>query len=486
MTARLTTAYADTAKDEIAGFVERSTRFITEDLYFTDEQYLDVVFRVDVLHQLSCSLSESMATGKSQHSSDDLVVTSSDEYKMVAESLRTEASGQLDVVRNLAKKISNGRYGLYVDDANFGSYHRSAYFTYTCHTCSGSGNVTCDSCNGSGTHTCNHCGGMGSTLETQWETDHRGNSTSTTCSETCMWCMGSGHTTCPGCGGSGKVTCGTCNGHGEMTDTATPIYVATSRYMLSNVSPSDRDVEYALNVRASLPSIGESLAKMGGRTIEAKEELRQVSEQVVFTCPFFKAHVAVGSASARMVVFGEKCLVSDAGRLIETLVQPDLAQLQEAIARVRWFDVPTMLYAQKIGHLFMESEVHQLAIEQAPAYGKDPDDYSGLADTLAKSLSKPYLCHAVGCMERLAALINNETKRVMGLTATPIIIATLAHFILQDSYFVAILSAAGIGLTTSLIGQFLIKLQIRRTGAERFEKFSVRRKTHNPNLLGWH
>lgn len=486
MTARLAATYADTAKDEIADFVERSTRFITNDLHFSNEQCLDVAFHVDVLHQLKCNISESTAADRSKHSSDDLVVTSSEDYKMVAESLRTEASGQLDIVRNLAKKILNGCYGLYVDDANFGYYHRSVYFTYTCHTCSGSGNITCDSCNGSGTHTCSSCGGMGSTLETHWESDHRGNSTSTTRSETCMWCMGSGHNTCSDCYGSGEVTCITCNGHGEMTDTATPIYVVTSRYVFSKVSSTDSDVQYALNVRTNLPSIGESLSKIGSRTIEAREELRQVSEQVEFACPFFKTDVSVGSASAKMVVFGEKCLVSDAGGLIEKLVQPDLAQLQKAIESVRWFDVPTMLYAQKIGRLFMESEVHQMVIEQAQSYGNDTDDYSTLADTLAKSLSPSYLSDAVDCMEQLASLINKETKRMIWLTTAPIIIVTLAYFILQDSYFIAALSAAGIGVTASAVSQFLIKHQLCRTGSERLEKFSARRKTHNPNLIEWY
>lgn len=483
MTSALATTYADAATKEISDFVERSTRFVPEDLRFSEVQCLDVSFCVEVLHQIRCSLAENTAAGRTQHSSDDLVAASSDDYTMLSESLRTEATGRLDVTRSLAKKISDGRYGQCVNDTNYGSYQRSVFFTYTCPTCSGTGNVTCDSCNGSGNHTCSHCGGMGSTIETHWETDHRGNSTSTTHSETCTWCMGSGHSTCSNCGGSGEVTCSTCKGHGELTDTATPVYVVNSRYSICEVSTDDRDVEYALNVRAQLPTIGESLASISSRNIETKEELRRVFEQVSFACLFFRANVSVNGNSGKMVVFGEKCLVSDAGCLIENLVQPDLAYLQDALTRVRWFDIPAMLYVQKIGRLFMESEVHQMAIEYAPPFGNSHDDYSELADRLAKSLSPEYLHSAVSSMERLTALINSETRRVGWSITLPSVAATMMHFVLLDSYFMAISAALGIGLLTGAVSQFLIKAQLRRTGAQRLEDFSLRRKSHRPGLL---
>lgn len=478
MTSSLATTYADVAKKEISDFVERSTRFVPEDLRFSEVQCLDVSFCVEVLHQIRCSLAENTAAGRTQHSSVDLVAASSDEYKMLSESLRTEATGRLDVIRSLAKKISDGSYGQYVDDTNYGSYQRSIFFTYTCPTCSGTGSVTCNSCNGSGNHTCSHCGGMGSTLETHWETDHRGNSTSTTRSETCTWCMGSGHTTCSNCGGSGEVACDTCEGHGELTDTATPVYVVNSKYSISEVSTDDRDVEYALNVRTQLPTIGESLASISSRHVETKEELRQVFEQVSFACPFFRANVSVNGNSGKMVVFGEKCMVSDAGCLIENLVQPDLAYLQDALTRVRWLDIPAMLYAQKIGRLFMESEVHQMAIECAPSFGNSHQDYSELADRLARSLSPEYLHSAVSSMERLTSTITLETQRVAWSITLPVVAATMMHFVLLDSYFMAISVALGIGIFTGAASQLLIKTQLRRTGGHRLEDFAIRRKIH--------
>ncbi len=483
MTSALAITYVDAAKKEISDFVERSTRFVPEDLRFREVQCLDVSFYIEVLHQIRCSLAENTAAGRTQHTSDDLVVASSDDYKMLSESLRTEAAGRLDVIRSLAEKISDGRYGQYVDDTNYGSYQRSVFFTYTCPTCSGTGNVTCDSCNGSGNHSCSPCGGMGTTLETHWETDHRGNSTPTTRSETCSWCMGSGHTTCSNCGGSGEVTCSTCEGHGELTDTATPVYIVNSRYSIYEVSTDDRDVEYALNMRAQLPTIGESLASISSRNIETKEELRQVFEQVSFACPFYRAHVSVNGSSGKMVVFGKKCLVSDAGLLIENLVQPDLAYLQNALTRVRWFDIPAIFYAQKIGCLFMESEVHQIAIEYAPSFDNNHDGYIELSDRLAKSLSPEYICSAVTSMERLTSTICSETQRVAWSISLPVVVATMTHFVLLNSYFMAISAVLGIGFLTSAVSQLLIKIQLRRTGAQRLEDFATRRNIHRPGLL---
>ncbi|MQY51301.1 hypothetical protein [Rhodocyclus gracilis] len=483
MTSTLAANYADSAAKEVLDFVERSTRFIAEDLRFSEIQCSDVSFRVEVLHKIRCSLAENTTAGRVQHSSDDLVAASGAEYKTLSESLRTEATGNHDVISNLAKNILDGHYGQYIDDTNYGSYQRSVYFTYTCPTCSGAGNVTCDSCHGSGNHTCSHCGGMGSTSETHWETDHRGNSTSTTHSETCTWCMGSGHTTCSNCGGSGEVTCSTCKGHSELTDTATPAYVVNSRYSICEASTDDRDVDYALSVRAHLPTIDEYLASISSRNIETREELQQILEQVSFACPFFRAIVSINGNSGKMVVFGEKCLVSDAGCLIENLVRPDLACLQNALSRIRWFDMPAMLYAQKIGRLFMESEVHQMAIEYAPSFGNSHDDYNDIADRLAKSLSPEYLHSAVSSMERLTSTINGETQRAAWTIALLVVGVTMVHFVLLDSYFMAMVAALGVGLLSGAVSQLLIKIQLRRTGAQRLEDFAVRRKTHRPGLL---
>lgn len=268
-----------------------------------------------------------------------------------------------------------------------------------------------------------------------------------------------------------------------MTDIATAAYVVRSGYTLAAVSSADPNVDYALKWHADLPRIGESLAKMGGRTIEATEELRQVSELVDFTIPFFRANVTVDTAKARMVVFGEKCFVSNAGCLVETLVQPDLQQLQDAVEGVRWHDVRAILYAQKIGRRFMESEVHQLAIEKAPEYGANPDDYDGLANSLAKALSPAYLCQAVGSMERLAKLINLEAKLVIGLTAALVAITLGAYLIFLDEYFSAALLVLGAWVAASAISKFLIAIQLRWTGGERFQQFSARRKADSLSLL---
>lgn len=470
------TRYADLAKTEIANFVRRSTRFNLEDLRFADEECLEVLVNVEVLHQLSCSVSNSTVSGRPSPSADDRLAQSSAEYGALSESLRAEAYGQPDVVRNLAAKVTNGRYGQYCDDTSFGSYPGRVSFTYACPTCSGSGNITCNSCAGQGQNTCGFCCGSGSTWETKSEIDSHGNNTTTTESDFCRSCGGGGYQRCSDCGGDGENSCGACNGHGEMTDISTAAFVVRSGYTLAALSVADPNVDYALKWHADLPRIGESLAKMGNRTIEASENLRQVAESVDFTISFFRADVTVDTAKARMVVFGDKCFVSDAGCLVETLVKPDLQQLQEAVAEVRWFDVRAMRYAQKIGRQFMESEVHQLAIEKAPEHGANPDDYHDLSNSLAKSLSPAYLCQAVGSMERLAKLINLETKLVIGVTAALMAIAFGAYLIFLDEYFMAALLVFGAWVAASAISKFLIALQLRWIGAERFQQFSARRK----------
>lgn len=109
--------------------------------------------------------------------------------------------------------------------------------TITCPKCSGAGKTKCSSCGGSGSKSCGSCNGRGtitrqvsgtrqvwvpptsdSTLYGKGREGHyRTESTTTTKTESCSACRGTGKRVCSNCSGKGKVTCSRCSGRGTIT-----------------------------------------------------------------------------------------------------------------------------------------------------------------------------------------------------------------------------------------------------------------------------
>jgi hypothetical protein len=477
--------YAESAKVEISDFVERSTRFVPGNIRFSGEQSFVVKFRVDVRHQVSGLLSEHIYAGRIGHSHFDLIVESSDEYQTVSSSLVKEAEGRLDTVRDLHEMMLGSQYAAYVERFEFHRYHRRTIFTYTCPNCSGSGTVTCSGCGGSGHTSCTSCGGSGSQLVTHHETDHNGDSHSTSHFESCSWCMGAGHDTCASCGGSGTETCGTCLGHGILTQIGTPLLVVDPTYNLAAVEPNDIDIIHALESYATLPHIGDGWAQQQHRAVEADEERRCVIDRVNFTCPFCKVYLSVEGTSGRMVVFGDKCTISDAGNLIENLVRPDLGVLTAAIAKLRWFDMPMTWHVQRIARQFMESEVHQFAVQGAPARANTPVDYRDIANRISRALSQEYLHDAMRNMETVAKWTSASHAYFIGLVTLIFGVPFVMHQIWSDHFFLAVISALGVFLISGLVRWQLTLYRLRWIGGQHLVDFAARRGIKSRFKFTW-
>lgn len=468
--------YMDAAKAAIATYIDGATRFLPQELCFIDEVQRDVPFRVEVKHQLSCRVYRRTVAGRLRIDAIDLKATSHLEFHKLAESLRVEAHHRTDVFREMMSSVIGEVYGRWVGDRVVREYDRAVYWTYPCKTCAGSGEIACGSCYGVGHESCTCCSGSGYTDEIISDTDHNGHSLSVFSQTCCYSCHGSGQTECTICDGRGKVTCKDCDGHGELTDCAYPEYVMNSTYRLSAVSVNLPEIAYALNKRARLPEMGKDIAKLVVRGIESDIDGRLVRERVEFRCLFYQALVRSGDATVQMIVFGDNCSLSDVGGLVETLVQPDLNQLQAAVEAINGLNLVATFRAKRICRLFLTSEVHQDAIECPPILGKTQDAFNALSDRLARALSPEYLFKAVWTLDRLARTIQRQTQRLMSLVTLPMAGWAMVHIGRQESYLVGVVVAAGVLIAGMSMSRLFVKTQLLNTGGQLFLQFANRRR----------
>lgn len=478
-------AYAMLARAELSNFIERSTRFTPGDVGCSEASSFVAEFRVEVQYPVRGVLSEVTYPGRIEHDPSDLRVESHDEYNLISNSLLKEAEGHLQCVRDLGKTIAAARYADHVQQIQLHRYHRRALLTYTCPSCSGCGNVTCSSCDGNGGHTCSFCNGSGSCVETEWETDHHGHSHGVTRHRSCSYCNGSGRQTCSSCHGSGTETCGACQGLGELTQIGIPLLVVDPVYRLASVTPNDPDVVYALETYATLPCVSDGWATLRHRIIEVGETQRRVVETVDFSCPFFKGTAAVGRVTGRMVVFGNKCTVSDAGNLTESLVRPDLDVLRAAIGQLRWYDVPMLRHVQEIAHLFMESEVHQSAVLYAPARWNAESGYEELANRLSRSLSPNYLRDTIQSIETVATWTSGSHEYYVGLGALAIGVSFFLYQVAHERPVVAVAGAVGIYFLSSWVRRWMTASRLRWIGGQSLVDFVARRGLIRKLWFGW-
>lgn len=477
--------YATRAKAELASFIERSTRFTPGEVTFAEEESFATEFHVEVVYLIRGMLSERTLPGRHAPEASDLGAETANEYNGVSRSLLKEAEGQLERVRDLGRMITTSRYGKHIDRFELHRYHRRVLMTYTCPSCAGVGTVTCSSCEGQGSFTCSSCGGSGHDWVTHHETDHHGHTHVTSHLESCSACGGSGHQTCSTCGGSGRETCGTCKGLTVMTDIGTPVLVVDPAYVLASVVPKDPEVVHALEVFATLPRVGEGWARAHARIVEVEDELRRVVESVAFRCPFYRGTVAVGNVTGRMVVFGEKCSVSDAAHLLENLVRPDLEVLQAGIRQLRWYDVPMLRHVQDLARLFMESEVHQQAIEQVHPRWTPGSDHEDLANRLSRALSPDYLRDAIKSVDTVTIWTCTSHDYCIGLAAILIGVTFLMVEIVQGQVIVALAGAEVIYFLSAWLRWWMTHTRLRWIGGQAMVDFAVRRGLARKSGFGW-
>ncbi|GBG14265.1 chaperone protein DnaJ [Novimethylophilus kurashikiensis] len=413
--------YAGLARKEIQRFIQRSTRFEPENVSFSSDNCLDVTFEVRVRHVLQMGTNHSTYTGIVEANPGDYVVQSAGEYDATVTSLISEAVNNPNILANLAPQIVQEGYGAYRDQKKVGHYSKRVIRTYTCARCYGDGEYNCTYCNGTRKQSCSWCYGTGYQTRTITTYDSNGHAQTGHRREACMYCDTTGRMTCNTCRGRGKLTCGDCGGHGRFTNVAEAEYFLKPDYKVVSINVDDADVTYALTVRADLPTVVNSVATLLHRDVVRDEPRRCVTEQATFSTKVYKSDVTVSSETSKMVVYGNKCAIADAGTLVEQLVTPDLEALELTLLSFSIFNIKKMFGLAGAGRSFMQSEVHQQAVEHAPASFHVAADLAPLSDKLAKALQPEYLLRALLSLKQMKSAIKS-TWLLLFLAITSVVL----------------------------------------------------------------
>lgn len=370
--------YAEACKRVAGDYIERSTRFGSQDLRFAavTTQFLQLTIKVrhtlEVISEFEDYQGSVRPSGSDFSTSDWALYQKQVEHQATAEFKRPETREEL------AEAIKSSRYAAISSRQRVRTHPRRLFHPYlcgtchgsgdiTCHGCGGRGNVTCGGCSGAGDKICYSCGGSGRQAYTESVRDMTGHYRTETRYRSCGTCLG-GRVRCSGCGGSGQVRCGTCRGsgqlvcsicagHGSMTRvTATHTYTTPSFF---GIYPDGK------------PSyLHEALCKLGFAKLHEHGEVifdrvESVSGEAAIdfyyncTMPVCDLAVEVAGHTSLWAMIGNHPQIHDAGGILEVLLsgdQKDLVQLGGAGTRwLPWFH----RLARPVLKNVMESEVHQ-------------------------------------------------------------------------------------------------------------------------------
>lgn len=474
-------SYTAIAKKRIVEFIERSTRFDLGNVEFSNETEFVSKFRVEVSHQLLCELNINTKVGSIDHDALDITVNSEEDFDTATDSLLREAESTKENFFEFQSEIDTSHYAKNKKKNKFKSYHKRVTFTYECPTCSGGGKVDCQNCGGNGQVTCSSCLGMGS--ETHHDTDSNGHSSSH--SESCSWCMGSGRQRCSSCEGSGTKTCGQCSGHRRLTKIGTPEFFDEPTFRLAKIEPSEPDVLYAIDTYATLPRIAEDWAVQLERSVCINEDQKQIYENVFFQCDFYKGKVTVNGVSGLMVVFGHQASISDAGNLIENFVSPDLIALQSATKQLSLMDINTTKHLKLMASIFMESEVHQLAVQRTALNGDSPEKRLDLSNSLSRALSPEYLADALTAVKLSARLLSKVYAAYVSIITAAISLPIFLYLYLSGRGMALFLSAIGLYVLSGSLRWYLTHRQLELIGGLQLKIFAEKNGVTPWLRLGW-
>lgn len=404
-------SYVESAKSEVLDFIERSTRFQTGEVIFSDEESFIARFSVKVTHQGAFVMREGWHAGKPTVGRNDLIASSRGEFNTSIRFLAEDAERYTGIVHALNSEISALPYGTYPNRRSYQDFPRTAFFTRACHTCEGDGTVSCSSCRGSGEESCACCSG----------TD-------------CMWCNGWGSVDCSSCRGRGTEECDTCNGDGEVTENSTPVFVVTPIYELEKSTHEEFDVVYALSSFSMLPSIEDGLAELQRRIFKPVEDGHRVLEYAEFMCPFFRVNVKVNGITSRVVVFGKRPAISDSGALLEKIVSPDLNNLKNVLSGVRWYDLEMIWHSQFLAKQVMESEIHRDSVELSLNAGETSPDFNAISAKLSKALTVGYIMELHEAMSDVIIWTAKSNRLISRMVTYAVALPVSAYFYSEGKY----------------------------------------------------
>lgn len=428
-------SYVESAKTKLIDFVESASRFDQGEILISNEESFVTKFTVKVVHQGSFRAREGWIAGNPEARKSDLIAKSRGEYGSLTRTLMKDAERHVGILNSLLAEITAKPYAQYPDQREYKDFPITVFYTCTCHTCDGKGELDCSFCKGSGRDSCSCC-----------------------CDNDCIWCNGSGSVDCSHCHGHGADTCYTCLGSGDVTEFTTPIFVITPVFEIEESSHEDFNVIHALSSFSQLSHIEDGLAELQRRTFEIAEDCLSVIEHAVFICPFLQANVCVNNVSAFVVVFGKRPAVSNAGGLVEHIVRPDLDLLKNELTDLAWYDFDAIWDSQDIAKLVMSSEIHRSAVEMSVT--DNNSNFHEISVKLSKALSPSYIQELDEVMRLLLFWTLRSNKLLAWVGAIAVTMPMAAYLYSEGRYF---WSAAVLGSTF-----FVAKLIARQLNLYRF------------------
>ncbi|MWV61594.1 hypothetical protein DCO58_08730 [Helicobacter saguini] len=275
-----------------------------------------------------------------------------------SEMLEVKNRNTLDKLYNM---VQNNKYGFIKNTLKLKS-GESFYYTSPCTSCH-NGITTCFSCGGRGRDMCNFCSGLGNLHKTRQATAFDGSSYTESYMERCVHCHGSGYNECSSCHGRGEVTCSTCGGSGVKTEVASISVYAVARWEMTLHDGVDSDVESALKrvILADLERYGET------NLLESSAD-SSVYEEYHASVPFAKILTNFNGNEIKWIVFGKNLQISDAGGVLDLLLEGDLINLAKN-ARLCYFKPFIAISSKNAIINFMQNSIFETLFKKDSIYG---------------------------------------------------------------------------------------------------------------------
>lgn len=253
-----------------------------------------------------------------------------------------------------------------------------------CTACYGRGSTTCSNCGGSARTRCSSCAGAGYRYEqvsvsdwdsatnssvTRWEqrqvncfSCREGYVACGSCSNgrcTCWTCGGSGSVNCGTCGGAGTLACGTCNATGTLHRAGVVRCRIDRGLTIDSPDGTAEDVEtfrerFAFEALGALAPIPLARGERRGREARLSYAAR---------VPLRTLDVTARARSLQLRAYGADGVVLHHHGLVEVLLEPDSAELEEALRALPWWKrAATTVLLERL-RVFFSSELHVKLVE---------------------------------------------------------------------------------------------------------------------------
>lgn len=275
-----------------------------------------------------------------------------------SEMLEVQNLNTLDQLYNMVK---NNKYGFIKDTLKLKN-GESFYYTTSCTSCH-NGVTTCFSCGGRGRDMCNFCSGLGNLHKTRVATAFDGSSYNESYMERCVYCHGSGYNECSRCHGRGEVTCNICNGSGVTTEVGSISVYAVATWKMSLHDGVSSDISSALQriILADLEKYGETIL------LESSAD-SSVYEEYHASVPFARILTNFEGNEIKWVVFGKNMQISDAGGILDLLLEDDLTTLADR-ARFCYFKPFIAISSKNAIINFMQNNIFETLFKKDSIYG---------------------------------------------------------------------------------------------------------------------